>query len=127
MTKLISALSSILQTVHKAKDKVIKEKLPIRDLNQETEDPTRVGLSLHVHFLRSTRNRRNLSHVRRVNPFHDLTPDSSNRMAMTPKLFLHHLRTRQRLSLEILLKYIMLSQSSLSLQKVVLQLTIPIK
>ena len=126
MTKLISALSSILQIAHKAKDKVIKEKLPIRDLNQETEDPTRVGLSLHVHFLRSTRNRRNLSHVRRVNPFHDLTPDSS-RMVMMPKLFLHHLRTRQRLSLEILLKYIMLSQSSLSLRKVVLQLTIPIK
>ena len=52
MTKLISALSNILQIAHKAKDKVIKEKQPIRDLNQETEDPTRVGLSLHVHFLR---------------------------------------------------------------------------
>ena len=127
MTKLISVLSNILQIAHKAKDKVTKEKQPIRDLNQETEDPTRVGLSLRVHFLRSMRNKRNLSHVRQVNPFHDLTPDSSSRMAMMPKLFLHHLRTRQRLSLEILLKYIMLSQSSLSLRKVVLQLTIPIK
>ena len=127
MIKLISVLSNILQIAHKAKDKVTKVKQPIRDLNQETEDPTRVGLSLHAHSLRSTRNKRNLSHVRRVNPFHDLTPDSSNRMAMMPKLFLHHLRTRQRLSLEILLKYIMLSQSSLSLRKVVLQLTIPIK
>ena len=126
MTKLISVLSNILQIAHKAKDKVTKEKQPIRDLNQETEDPTRVGLSLHVHFLRSTKNRRNLSHVRQANPFHDLTLDSS-RMVMTPKLFLHHPRTRQRLSLEILLKYIMLSQSSLSLRKVVLQLTIPIK
>ena len=107
---LIRRLSSYSRSARRAKAKVIKVKLWNKDHNQEIKDLKKAALSLHVHFLKSTKKiKRNLAHVSVENLFLGLAPDSNrSKKVKMPSRFLHHRSRRLRLlQQEIQLRFIM--------------------